>query len=71
MIRTRDILDPNQALYQAELRPDVKAYIYTIFIFLQAFFYKKLSSKNGTENTHFWYKKVHLKCIFIHTSMNI
>ena len=32
MIRTRDILDPNQALYQAELRPDV-CVIYTLKFF--------------------------------------
>ena len=40
MIRTRDILDPNQALYQAELRPDVEAHIYIKKNILQVFFYQ-------------------------------
>ena len=37
-IRTRDILVPNQALYQAELHPVDQSHIYTIFFILQVFF---------------------------------
>ena len=39
-IRTRDILVPNQALYQAELRPVTESYTYIIFFILQVFFQK-------------------------------
>ena len=42
MIRTRDILVPNQALYQAELHPVDQGHIYTIFFILQVFFFRFL-----------------------------
>ena len=41
-IRTRDILVPNQALYQAELHPVDQGHIYTIFFILQVFFFRFL-----------------------------
>ena len=44
MIRTRDILDPNQALYQAELRPDVGIIFTLKKIILQAFFINLFNS---------------------------
>ena len=51
MIRTRDILDPNQALYQAELRPDVDSYAYTKKNFLQAFFLQILQNPQNSNLT--------------------
>lgn len=41
-IRTRDILVPNQALYQAELRPVDHRHIYTIIFYFASIFFISL-----------------------------